>query len=148
MAKCKYTDEQAMEWAKDYYYNCMSQMAISEKYGVPQKTVCDYLRRPRIALKFKAELDSRASRAELRAKAATTKLLEFAPKMVDQIVEIGSQSVANTPIQYQYAIFNAAVDMLNRAGVKAKEQENNEVHVVFENGVVELGTPDGKEGEA
>lgn len=141
----KFPDKVAMQILRDHYEGGLTAAQLGEKYGAPEDTIQSYLGRPRLLEKYKVEINRKKAKAEIRAAIAAIKAQDASPKMMDQIIEIGSQKVSETPIQYQYAIQNAASDILNRAGVKAASEESKEVRIILESGI-DLGEPgDGDE---
>lgn len=141
----RFSDTTAMQIYRDHFERGMTQIELGEKYGAPSTTIESYLERPRLQEKYKAILARAKQKAEIRAAVAATMAQDASPKMIEQIIEIASQKVSETPIQYQYAIQNAASDILNRAGVKAASEESKEVHIILESGI-DLGEPgDGDE---
>jgi len=140
----KYSDAEGMKMLRDHYDKGMTYEEMSIKWGMPMSSIQRYIEKPRLQEKYLAELERRRVKAEIRGRVAQIKAGEAAPKMMDQIIEIASQDVEKTPIQYQYAIQNAAADVLNRAGVKDKTDDSKEVRVIIDSGI-ELGTPDGND---
>lgn len=140
----KYSDAEGMKMLRDHYDKGMTYEEMSIKWGMPMSSIQRYIEKPRLQEKYLAELERRKIKAEIRGRVAQIKAGEAAPKMMDQIIEIASQDVEKTPIQYQYAIQNAAADVLNRAGVKDKTDDSKEVRVIIDSGI-ELGTPDGSD---
>jgi len=140
----KYSDAEGMKMLRDHYDKGMTYEEMSIKWGMPMSSIQRYIEKPRLQEKYLAELERRRIKAEIRGRVAQIKAGEAAPKMMDQIIEIASQDVEKTPIQYQYAIQNAAADVLNRAGVKDKTDDSKEVRVIIDSGI-ELGTPDGND---
>ena len=90
-------------------------------------------------------LDARHRKAAFRQNIAVIKAMESSPDLVQQLLEIAGQNVKDLPVQYQYVVQNAAVDLLNRAAVREKETESHEVRVVLAGGDIDLGTPDDAE---
>ena len=138
--KHKY-EQYAMEWFRKYYEKGMTIVEIGKEYGVPFQMVDKYLGLKKFNDKYSEELARKERKAEMRKRAAAMRAIDASPLMMDQIIAIASQSVADTDIKFQYAIHNAAADILNRAGIQAKQEESKEVHVVLETGI-ELGEPE------
>jgi hypothetical protein len=141
----RFSDATAMEFFRDYYERGLNYYQLSDKYKAPIATLQSYLERPRLVEKYQAEVARKKAKAEIKAAIAAIKAQDASPQMIEQIIEIASQKVSETPIQYQYAIQNAASDILNRAGVKAAAEESKEVRIILESGI-DLGEPgDGDE---
>ena len=138
--KHKY-EQYAMEWFRKYYEKGMTIVEIGKEYGVPFQMVDKYLGLKKFNDKYSEESARKERKAEMRKRAAAMRAIDASPLMMDQIIAIASQSVADTDIKFQYAIHNAAADILNRAGIQAKQEESKEVHVVLETGI-ELGEPE------
>ena len=136
----RFPDKVAMQILRDYYEGGLSAAQLGEKYEAPEDTIQSYLGRPRLLEKYKIEIARKKAKAEIRAAVAAIKAQQASPKMTDQIIEIASQKVSETPLQYQYVIQNAASDILNRAGVKAPAEESKEVRIILESGI-DLGEP-------
>ena len=134
-----------MEMFRLHFEQGMTIKQLAEKYEMPYQTIGSYLNREKYYMRYARMLDAKKRKAEFRTLIAQIRAMDASPKMMDQIIEIASQDVASTPVQYQYAIQNAAADVLNRAGVKEKQEESKEVRVVLESGI-ELGTPNGDAG--
>ncbi len=137
----KFTDAQALQMARDHFEKGKTLAAIAEAYGTSRPTVQSCIDRKKVMDKYSEELTRRERKAEIRRRVAALKACEAAPFMMDQIIAIASQSVTDTDIKFQYAIHNAAADILNRAGIQAKQEENREIRVVLDSGI-ELGEPD------
>lgn len=136
----KFTGKIAMQIMRDYFEGGLSQAALAKKYEAPEATIQSTIERPKLLEKYKLEVNRKKAKAEIRAAVAAIKAQQASPKMTDQIIEIASQKVSETPLQYQYVIQNAASDILNRAGVKAPSEESKEVRIVLESGI-DLGEP-------
>lgn len=136
----KFTGRIAMQIMRDYFEGGLSQAALAEKYDAPEATIQSTIERPKLLEKYKIEIARKKAKAEIRAAVAAIKAQQASPKMTDQIIEIASQKVSETPLQYQYVIQNAASNILDRAGVKAPTEENKEVRIILESGI-DLGEP-------
>ena len=130
-----------LQMMREHYEKGMSLSAIGEKWGAPYTTVQKILDRKRVQERYTEELARRERKAEIKRRIAALRATDASPEMMEQIIAIASQSVADTDIKFQYAIHNAAADVLNRAGVQAKQDDTKEVRVVLESGI-ELGEPE------
>jgi len=137
----RFSDAEQMQMMREYYENGLTYTQLAEKYDAPITTIQRCLERPRINERYRAEVARKKAKAEIRAAIAAIRAADVSPQMMEQIIEIASQKVSETPIQYQYAIHNAASDVLNRAGVKAQPEESKEVRIILESGI-DLGEPD------
>lgn len=138
--KHKY-EQYAMEWFRKYYEKGMTITEIGKEYDVPFQLVDKYLGLKKFNDRYAEELARKERKAETRRRAAVLKAVDASPAMMDQIIAIASQDVGSTDIKFQYAIHNAAADILNRAGIQAKQEDSKEVRVILESGI-ELGEPE------
>lgn len=138
--KHKY-EQYAMEWFRKYYEKGMTITEIGKEYDVPFQLVDKYLGLKKFNDRYAEELARKERKAETRRRAAALKAVDASPAMMDQIIAIASQDVGSTDIKFQYAIHNAAADILNRAGIQAKQEDSKEVRVILESGI-ELGEPE------
>ena len=136
----KFSGKIAMQIMRDYFEGGLTLAEIAEKYDAPIATIQSTIERPKLLEKYKLEINRKRAKAEIRAAVAAIKAQQASPKMTEQIIEIASQKVSETPLQYQYVIQNAASDILNRAGVKAPAEESKEVRIILESGI-DLGEP-------
>lgn len=138
----KFTDVQALQMARDHFEKGKTLAALAEAYGTSRATIQSCLNRQKVLDKYSEELTRRERKAAFKKRVAALKVTEAAPFMIDQIIAVASQDVASTDIKFQYAIHNAAADILNRAGIQAKQEENKEIRVVLDSGIIVLGEPD------
>lgn len=138
--KHKY-EQYAMEWFRKYYEKGKTIVEIGKEYDVPFQLVDKYLGLKKFNDRYAEELARKERKAETRRRAAALKAVDASPAMMDQIIAIASQDVGSTDIKFQYAIHNAAADILNRAGIQAKQEDSKEVRVILESGI-ELGEPE------
>ena len=140
----RFSEKEGLQMLRDHYDTGMTYEEMSKKWGAPIPTLQRYIEKKSLQEKYMAELERRKVKADIRARVAQLKAGDAAPKMMDQIIAIASQDVGSTDIKYQYAIQNAAADVLDRAGVKDKTDDSKEVRVIIDSGI-ELGTPDGSD---
>ena len=127
-----------------YFEKGMKMREIAEVYGVSTNRISEILNHNKTFQKYEKKLTARKNRLKVRADIAALRLMEESTMAAEQVIRIAGQDVASTPIQYQYVIQNASTAILDRAGVKPKEEESKEVHVYLEGGEIDLGTPDDK----
>lgn len=139
------TKAQREELLIRFYTTSCTMTALAEEYGISQYAVSRIVHNPKNIKKAHTELEARKLKVELRTQVAQIKAMEAAPDAIDQIIKISQQKVTTENLPYQYVIQNACVELLNRAGVKPKvEEENNEIVIRFANEAdsVKLGMPD------
>lgn len=135
-------DSEAMDMFREYFEEGKTVRVIAEIHGCSPATVSAYLNKQRLYTRYEKVLDARHRKAAFRQNIAVIKAMEESPNMIQQLLEIAGQDVKSLPVQYQYVVQNAAVDLLNRAAVREKETESREVRVVIAGGDIDLGTPE------
>jgi predicted DNA-binding protein YlxM (UPF0122 family) len=140
----KLTPLQRNDIIEQYYTTTISQRALAAKYGVNPTAINKILSNVKLVKKFERKVELRKERAKLKADLVQLKALESTPDAIDQIIKISKQRVTKDNMPYQYVIQNACVELLNRAGVKSKvEEEDNEIVIRFAgNEDIKLGMPD------
>lgn len=142
--------KQREEIAIEYYSQNITQHMLGQKYGVSSSTIHKIVNDLKLMKKAKEFIGKEMEKADLRRSMAIMKAVNAAPDAINQIIKISGQDVDSTPIQYQYVIQNAAHEILERAGVKAVNEENgNEVVVRFADpeGIFHPGMPDLENGD-
>lgn len=140
----KLTPLQRNDIIEQYYTTTISQRALAAKYGVNPTAINKILSNVKLVKKFERKVELRKERAKLKADLVQLKAMESTPDAIDQIIKISKQRVTKDNMPYQYVIQNACVELLNRAGVKSKvEEEDNEIVIRFAgNEDIKLGMPD------
>lgn len=125
MPGSKLTDEQREQVVYDYLYGPTPTMEeLGVKYGVSRGTISKIL------------ADSRTlKRLEKRAKANVTRALIRAQLNSDEIMRLTIEDAKNTrEDKFGHLHQNARREVLDRAGVRTKEAEENTLTIKFEDG--------------
>ena len=133
------------EIALEYYSHSVTQRQLAAKYGVSLSTIHNIVNNLKFMKMARDHLDKEMQKADLRRQIAILQAVNAAPEAIQQIIKISQQDIDSTPMQYQYVIQNAAQQILDRAGVKAVNEENgNEIVIKFAEpeGMFKPGMPD------
>lgn len=130
----KIMDDQRAEICRLFYDEGWKQKDLSAKFGVSQGTISDIVNHPDCLVKMLKRTTAEKVRAQIKI---NHHLLEAA----DTQIELMRGTYED---QYKYLKQNAARDILDRGGVRAEKEENNEmqINVSIGGGAMVLGTPD------
>lgn len=129
----KIMDDQRAEICRLFYDEGWKQKDLSARFGVSQGTISDIVNHPDCLVKMLKRTTAEKVRAQIKI---NHHLLEAVDKQIELMR-------GEYDPQYRYLNQNAARDILDRGGVRAEKEENNELQVnVNIGGGMKLGVPD------
>lgn len=129
MAKLTAKDREGI--ALYYYTHRVTQRQLAEQYGVSQCSIHSIVNNPKYIKKVNKLLDEEMARAELRRRTALVEASRAAPEAIDKLIEIATQDIDKNKGSTQYAILQAVQSILDRAGVKNVQEDDNEIVIRF-----------------
>lgn len=126
-------DEKTRQMAEMYFEQNMSQAQIGAHFGITPQNVSKRLNKREVL----DEYDERRSAHALRAKIKIALAVEQAVDVQRAYLDM------ELPINLEYLRQNAARDILDRAGVREKEAQDNEIKITWVNpeGGIQPGIP-------
>lgn len=128
-------DDKTRQMAEMYFEQNMSQAQIGAHFGITPQNVSKRLNKREVL----DEYDERRSAHALRAKIKIALAVEQAVDVQRAYLDM------ELPINLEYLRQNAARDILDRAGVREKEAQDNEIRITWVNpeGGIQPGIPIG-----
>lgn len=131
MFEAKLTAAQKNEIFDRAIFDGESDAALAEAYGVSRKTIWRVTHDKKRIQRKKSTLETLRDLAQMRIDAQ-------AERAAAKQIELMNRDV---PDNMLYINQNAAVDLLNRAGVKRKDEQSGDIHVTLESGMT-TGMPE------